>query len=263
MGSQGTGRPGRSEAREAKVNGLRARLIRFVYRHSWDSRCRNRIPAASLRRFVESLDVRSCVLDVGSADLGIRHFLPECTVIGLDRYSLSPFRPFVVGDITSLPFPDKSIPLVSCIDVLEHLPADRRPGAVAELLRITEAAFVLAFPHSETARRCDETYASTLTKRGKPHPSWVTEHQSHPYPETEQVRDLILSAARKRGCGVEITVHYAEPARVSSLIRAAAASAPLVFLVANLLLGLLLPFMKAPDRDAAYRAVLLVAVIRA
>jgi hypothetical protein len=50
-----------------------------------------------------------------------------------------------VGDAGMLPFPDRSADLVTCIEVLEHLPTVA--PAVAELARITAGRCVVSVPH--------------------------------------------------------------------------------------------------------------------
>jgi SAM-dependent methyltransferase len=50
----------------------------------------------------------------------------------------------------SLPFPDESFAYVTCIEVLEHLPADLRPAAFREMRRVLQPGgrLVLTVPHA-------------------------------------------------------------------------------------------------------------------
>jgi SAM-dependent methyltransferase len=57
----------------------------------------------------------------------------------LDRVAVA------VGDAGMLPFPDRSADLVTCIEVLEHLPAV--PQAVAELARVCRGRCVVSVPY--------------------------------------------------------------------------------------------------------------------
>lgn len=244
---------------------VRRSLTRLAYRYSWDSRSRNTVPAEALRQFFDvssstrELD-RCAVLDAGSAELGVREFLPGARIIGFDRNHVNPSLPFVVGDITAFPFPDRAVPLVSCIDVLEHLPVELRPVAIAELLRITGVGLVVAFPQGDNAYRCDKRYMSELESRGKVPPSWISEHQAHTYPDADAVCTELEAAGRKLGYHVEVSTRYAERTWVSMLIRAAGARSSALFVFANLAFGLVLPLMKPPRAEQAYRAVLVVTV---
>ena len=53
---------------------------------------------------------------------------------------------YLQGDITALPFPDKSFDCTYCFDVLEHVDDQR---ALQELLRVTRSRVVLAVPASD------------------------------------------------------------------------------------------------------------------
>lgn len=131
-------------------------LIRgALYRYGWDTRCRNLVSARAVRA---TLAARSPVpqtspalLDVGCGELGgLAAFLPGVKVMGVDL--APPAKPienftFKTGDITALPFSDRSFPVVSCIDVLEHLPLEARNRATRELLRVAECAVLIACPH--------------------------------------------------------------------------------------------------------------------
>ena len=245
--------------------GVRRTLTRLAYRFSWDSRCRNTVAADALRQLVDAGSSGPgprgyAVLDAGSAELGVREFLPGSKIIGFDRNHVSPLLPFVVGDITAFPFPDRAVPLVSCIDVIEHLPVDLRPVAIAELLRITGVGLVIAFPQGDNAYQCDKRYMTELQSRGKVPPSWICEHQAYPYPDAEIVRSEVEAAGEKLGYDVGVSTRYAEPTWVSTLIRAAGARSSALFMAANLVFGLLLPVMRPPRPDRAYRAVLVVTV---
>ena len=54
---------------------------------------------------------------------------------------------FVAGSVVDLPFPDRSFDVVSCFEVLEHLPDDLPRIALSELGRVARQAVVLSVPH--------------------------------------------------------------------------------------------------------------------
>ena len=76
---------------------------------------------------------------------------PSATVIGLDLPDDSLTEhwreagvPMFYGDATRLPFPDASVDVVVCLEVLEHVPAPER--ALAELARVCGGTAVLSVP---------------------------------------------------------------------------------------------------------------------
>ena len=53
------------------------------------------------------------------------------------------------GSADALPFADASVDLVLCLEVLEHIPAELRPGAIAEMRRVLRPGgrLLLTTPH--------------------------------------------------------------------------------------------------------------------
>lgn len=81
----------------------------------------------------------------------LRDRFPDATVIGLDLPDESLAAhwaalgvPMFQGDATRLPFPDASVDLVVCLEVLEHVPGPER--ALAELARVCGGTAVLSVP---------------------------------------------------------------------------------------------------------------------
>lgn len=95
------------------------------------------------------------VLDAGCGEsFGMHHALAaKPWVMGLDAsigalqvaQQLQPHRYFIGGDVLRLPFPNASFDLVSCMEVLEHLP-DPSHG-LRELCRVTRCWLLLSVPH--------------------------------------------------------------------------------------------------------------------
>lgn len=235
---------------------------RVIYRYGWDTRCRNWVPARILRALLKQLPSQSepILLDVGCGRIGMAAFLNGDNVVGVDveppLESVENFT-FQPGTITDLHFPDKSFPVVSCIDVLEHLPLEARDRALDELVRVASRAVLVACPHGENGQACDAEFQSALESRGRPIPEWVAEHQRQEYPTTTKVAQKLREAAAASGRKAKITLSYCEPVQTCRFVRGAAARSDALYLAANLLLGLLLPLVPAPKSENSYRMVML------
>jgi hypothetical protein len=159
--------------------------------------------------------------------------------------------------VAALPFLPRACPVVTCVDVLEHLPPAVRLRAVEEMVRVADRAVLIACPHGATARECDEGYRQACVARGRPLPAWLLEHQQQPYPETAQLVEHLEGAARAGGRSARISVTYSERADVCRWVRAAAARSDLLYLFFNLLFGMAFDVLPAPAADSSYRAVIL------
>lgn len=235
---------------------------RAIYRYGWDTRCRNRAPARILRTLPKSLPSQNepMVLDVGCGRIGMAAFLNGVKVVGVDveppLESVENFT-FQHGTITDLDFADESFPVVSCIDVLEHLPLEARDRGIDELVRVASRAVLVACPHGENGQACDAEFQSALQSRSRPIPEWLTEHQRQEYPTTTKVAEKLRAAAATSGRKVKITISYCEPVKVCRFVRGAAARSGALYFAANLLLGVLLPVIPAPKSENSYRMVML------
>lgn len=241
---------------------MRVIFERAIYRYGWDTRCRNWVPARILQALLKTLPSQSepILLDVGCGRIGMAAFLNGAKVVGVDveppLESVENFT-FQQGTITDLHFPDKSFQVVSCIDVLEHLPLEARDRAIDELVRVASRAVLVACPHGENGQACDAEFQSALGSRNRPMPEWLAEHQRQEYPTITKVAEKLRAAAAASGRKVKITVSYSEPVRACQFVRGAAARSDALYLAANLLLGVLLPLVPAPKSENSYRMVML------
>ena len=53
--------------------------------------------------------------------------------------------------VTALDFPDGHFTTVTCLEVLEHLPEDQLPAALAELRRVCRGTLLVSVPFREPA----------------------------------------------------------------------------------------------------------------
>ena len=200
------------------------------------------------------------LLDVGCGRVGMAAFMNDVTVVGVDLSPPDEYPPnftFQEGSITNLPFDERSFPVVTCIDVIEHLPLDARGPALRELVRVASRAVLIACPQGPVAERCDAEFRRSLEARARPVPEWVFEHQAEPYPTSSVVSETIRLAAETSGRTLRTSLSYSEPVSVCRLVRRAAAGPKASYLATNLLFGALLPLMPAPNADSGYRMILL------
>ena len=255
---------------------LRATLRDRFFRYGWDTRCRNLVPATLLRPLLERArrddppaqagKRRAMLLDVGCGSRGVATFLPGVPVQGVDLpqdgvAETADFK-FTIGSILDLPFGDRSFPYVSCVDVVEHLPTEIRGQAIGELLRVAERGVLIACPHGDEARRCDERFEHGLRRRHRPLPSWLDEHLRQPYPTVDSLSREIHAAADRQGRSVTIEVSFSEPTLLCQAIRSTSMRSSVLYAGINLLFGLALPLVPVPGPNDSYRCVLLVSTSR-
>lgn len=98
----------------------------------------------------------SSLLDAGCGEgFAMRYLLSNNStrVVGLDMSlgalmlarQLNPHHQFLVGNVLHLPFPDKSVDLVICMEVLEHL--DEPAVGLTQLCRVSRRWLLLSVPN--------------------------------------------------------------------------------------------------------------------
>lgn len=91
------------------------------------------------------------ILDVGAGNGFFTHYLMEAFghVTAMDFSELilaaNPARAKVLGDVTALPFPDRSFDVVLCSNLLHHVVHPQE--AVDEMARVADAALVVSEPN--------------------------------------------------------------------------------------------------------------------
>ncbi len=87
------------------------------------------------------------MLNIGVGGRIIEKLIPdEVKVTGFD-YDIN-LKPEVVGDVNLLPFKDNSFELVTCFQVLEHLPFDKFDNLLSELARVTNNKVIISLPYA-------------------------------------------------------------------------------------------------------------------
>jgi SAM-dependent methyltransferase len=156
------------------------------------------------------------VLEVGSGSGGVTEFLAY-PVTGVDpafertAERSTEFLRRVPGRATALPLDDASFDLVLCVEVVEHLAAEEREPALAEMVRVLRPGgrLVLTFPADATAAALDRWLDDAYRARhGVPHP-WVAEHLAEGVPRTD---DVVAALRRAGGPGARAMVRKHQPA---------------------------------------------------
>lgn len=110
-----------------------------------------RLPFDQYQRYRSAVDVLSDlgvegpILEVGGAPGFLEDFLPGRDIIVTDITGKHAGR-YVMADGSRLPFPDGTFAATVSLDVLEHVPPDRRAPLLAEARRVSSDVVVLCAP---------------------------------------------------------------------------------------------------------------------
>ncbi len=90
---------------------------------------------SAVRRWLDALPAETRVLDAGCGEgVLVDEYAGRLRIEGLDpNYSSGRVR---TGSLTDLPYEPSAFDRALCLDVLEHLPFDEQPRALAELHRV-------------------------------------------------------------------------------------------------------------------------------
>lgn len=116
---------------------------------------------------------RGIALDVGARDgyvsLRLTDHFDSVIALDLDKPEIEHGKiRCVKGDATALNFPDRSIDLVVCLEVLEHIPTKVLAKACSELARVAKGHVLVGVPYKQDIR-CSRTTCHTC---GQTNPPW-------------------------------------------------------------------------------------------
>lgn len=136
------------------------------------------------------------VLEVGAnRQRLLGQFLPEASFLYTDLRAEGDEQDFVVADATQLPFADRSFDAVVSLDVLEHIPAELRGRAVAEMARVADRMVVIGCPPNEPWVREAELDANSRWHElyGEDY-VWLQEHKEFGLVDSAEVEGIFSAA---------------------------------------------------------------------
>jgi SAM-dependent methyltransferase len=146
------------------------------------------------------------VLDVGAGDVGLSRYW-RGPVIEMDlamlrsRTEATAWK--VRGTALGLPFRDRSVDAVVCVDLLEHIPPENRDRVLSEMIRVARRELIVAVPCGHRAHHAEIKLEEIHEKRtGSRHP-WLGEHLTHGLPDAHALARTIHRAAMEQGRGIE------------------------------------------------------------
>ena len=129
---------------------LKAKPIHY-FRSSYDTKGRFSSYWHQIDEIV-SLTPRQ-VLEVGVGNGFVSKYLKER---GIDVKTLDidhRLSPDITGSVLEMPFPDEAFSVVTCCEVLEHMPYSEFKKALIELARVSQKFVILSLPDVTTAYR--------------------------------------------------------------------------------------------------------------
>jgi hypothetical protein len=153
-------------------------------------------------------------LNVGSANFILKQLLEKQkrSVLDLDLDFLT--KPDIIGALPFLPFPDKSLDVVMCFQMLEHLPFILLGSCIKEIKRIAKEYILLSLPDRT---RSKSQIAKYFIYRILKHPSYWRMYQLLPTSKehfweighSNITEDTLLCVIRNEG--VEVVKHFRNP----------------------------------------------------
>lgn len=90
------------------------------------------------------------ILEIGKGTGLVSAYLKELGYQVTTADIAADLQPDVVADIRQLPFPDNAFDTVTACEVLEHLPFEDFPKAIAELRRVSSKYVLISLPYHST-----------------------------------------------------------------------------------------------------------------
>lgn len=146
------------------------------------------------QKVIEQMRTKKChkILEVGSGGHALlTHFFPQddlkLTDIQLPENVLEDDR-FEVADATQLPYADQFFDFVIGLDVLEHIPVEKRDAFLREISRVARCGVVLTYPHAHRGADLDDGFLREIYHlMDREPPVWVDEHLECTLPDSVDI----------------------------------------------------------------------------
>tara|TARA_R110001583_G_scaffold152016_1_gene303815 strand:+ start:15862 stop:18756 length:2895 start_codon:yes stop_codon:yes gene_type:complete len=136
------------------------------------------------------------VLEIGAnGHYNLISYLPDAdiTFSDINDQPITNNIKFIKADASNLPFSDGEFDFVISLDVLEHVPEDKRQKVITECTRVSSKAFILACPIDNDGKTTKSERVANdvfLKFHGMEHP-WLKEHFDEGLPTFDYVNGII------------------------------------------------------------------------
>lgn len=157
---------------------------------------------------IRKLGKDASVLEVGSGGLGIAPYLKR-KVTGVDVYFKPPFFLLlkrIKGDATNLPFDNNSFNVVLSVDMLEHLPKEKREKAVYQMIRCAQEKVLIGVPCGAKAEKQDIFLDKYYQKKFGRRFSFLKEQVVFGLPNERRISDIINRASKRAKKKIKLRV---------------------------------------------------------
>ena len=141
------------------------------------------------------------ILEVGSGSLGITPYFKR-KIDGLDVDFSGPQTDLVnkiKGAADKIPFRKNSYDVVISVDVLEHLPTERREKAITEMIRVAKKLAIIVVPAGELSEKQDHELFKYWQKVFKEQNQFLEEHIKNGLPRIDEILVSIDKSSIKTG----------------------------------------------------------------
>jgi len=165
-----------------------------------------------------NIKIKDTILEVGSGPLGLsQHIKYPMTGIDTDisgpRYS---HMKLIRSSAEDLQFEDDAYDVVISLDMLEHIPQNKRGKVISEMLRVAKKKVVLGVPVGETAKRWEAKVMAVFKKQYnkiknrdekkslKKRNIFLFQHQKYKLPEETEILKVINECSALKSIKVRI-----------------------------------------------------------
>lgn len=141
-------------------------------------------------------EVSHSILELGAGNhANLEKFLPNDNIVYLDielsEQNLTKTN-FILGDATSLEYDAESFDFVIALDLIEHIPDDKRLDTIKDIARVAKMGFVISLPCGHPENLSNEKFLGVIIESaGIEVPQWLYEHQLQGIPDTDFLLETI------------------------------------------------------------------------